>query len=177
MHVPYPHHPAPSLWTSVCCRGWSPGPPLSPPLALTAGMGFSFWKERDEVSISNFHCHPGPIEPSLSWAASTLGAGTAPKVLAQCSGEFCRWSGPPHAATASLDRGCQILTLLTSLASHSPSHGRSALPPLSRLSIPPLSQALYRGLWTDKEGGEAGSLTLASTFSPSTESHLLGLLS
>lgn len=88
MHVPCPHHPE-SLSLDFCLLlrlvSWATP---SPPLALTAGMGFSFWKEKSEVSISSFHCHPGPIESSLSLAASTLGAGTALGVLAQCSAKF-----------------------------------------------------------------------------------------
>lgn len=51
-----------------------------------------------------------------------------------------------------------MLTLLTSVASCSSSHGRSALL-LSGLSTVPLCQALYGGLWAGKEGREVGSLT------------------
>lgn len=80
---PVPAILAHSLWTSACCQGCSHGPPL----ALTAGAGFSFWKPRGEVLIPNLHRHSGPTESSLSQAVPTLHAGTFPGVLAQCSGK------------------------------------------------------------------------------------------
>lgn len=106
MHVPCPHHPG-SLSLDFCLLPWlvSWATPV-PTLSSYGWFGFFFLeRERGEVSISSFHCHPGPTGSSLSQVASTLGAGTAPG--AQRSGKFCWWKGPLHAATALLDSGCQ----------------------------------------------------------------------
>lgn len=118
---PAPAVPAHSLWTSACCQDGSPGPPLSLPLALTAGTGFSFWKLRGEVSVPSLHHHSGPIESSLSQVAPTPDdARRRGMPRDSCSGLLWEVAGgmaypmqsQPHWTVAAKDRRCSSPQLL-----------------------------------------------------------------